>query len=555
MTATSEAVGSRRPGRGTGFQPVRATCGVRERRRPNLPATPHGLETRATRGGLVNRLLTLVLAAGAFAAAVTAAGCAVDQAKEVALYRQILDGPSTRPAVAYAPGDPLSLSDALLLANQHNEQLAVSGENYVQALIDKDRAASAFLPTIALVPSYSQAQAADDGGARRLTGGNTADPVELQSRSSLSSGRGNWDTPVNANWNVFRGFRDLANLNRSASEIGRLKAALLDLKAAVLLDVASTYYNVLRSESTVRVLESSSQIQDARVGEMRARDRVGSARKLDVAQAEAQAANTRAQLAGARADVQNARALLAFLAGAPVREAPLVDRLTVPDSAEDLDAALSRAQSGRQDLTAARAATQSATLAVQSAVRQYYPSISLNFNYYLSRMTQPDGSLWNGLVSFNFPIFTGGRIRADVRTAWSQFRQSVAQEQYLKRQVEQEARTSVENLRASGQRLAELRVAVEAAQQALDVAEGNYRAGSGIYLERLVAQDQLLSAQLQLTSEAYNRKLNYLNLLRVTGELRDPPPEGPAAGPATGALNATAPATRQATVPATSPAP
>jgi outer membrane protein TolC len=508
----------------------------------------------ATRGGrtTIGRVrLALAVAVGAAAGARDAPGCAIDQQKEVALYRQILDGPSSRPAVTYQPGDPLSLTDALLLANQHNEQLAVSGENYVQALIDKDRAVSTFLPTISLVPSYSIAQVDDDSGARRLFGGTTGDPVELQSRSSIASGRGNWDTPVNANWNVFRGFRDYANLKRSASEIDRLKAALLDLKAVVLLDVASTYYNVLRSESTVRVLESSSGIQDARVGEMRARDRVGSARKLDVAQAEAQAANTRAQLAAARADVQNARALLAFLSGAPVREAPLVDRLAVPDAAEDLTAALSRAQNGRQDLVSARAATASATQSIQAAVGSYYPSISLNFNEYLSRMSEPTGSMYNGLVSFNFPIFTGGRIHADVRTAWSQYRQSVSQESYLRRQVEQEARTSVENLKASGQRLRELRVAVEAAQQALDVAEGNYRAGSGIYLERLVAQDQLLSAQLQLTSEEYNRKLNYLNLLRVTGELREPPPEGlpagPSTGPSTGALSSTQPATQPGT--------
>ena len=454
-----------------------------------------------------------------------ATGCAVDERKEVDLYRQVLDAPGAQP-ISYEAPEPLSLTTALLLANQHNERLAVSGEDYVQALADKDRAAATFFPTVTLVPSYSQADASDDSGGRRLNGaGGVADPNEVLNRASQSSGDGRLDVPVNANYNLFRGFRDVANLRRAAADIDRFRALLLDLKATVLLDVASTYYQVLRSEATVRVLESSSSIQDARVAEIRARDRVGSARKLDVAQAEAQAANTRAQLLAARSDVRNARILLAFLINAPAYDAPLVDRLDVPGEPPDVAAALARAEGSRQDLVAARAAVRAAVQNVQTAVGQYYPSVSVNFNYYLSRQSNPEDSLWNALVSLNLPIFTGGRIRADVRTAMSQARQARLNEQLLRRDVEQQARTAVENLDTSGRRLAELRVAVDAAQQALDVAEGNYRAGTGIYLERLVAQDQLLNAQLQLAGEEYNRKLAYLNLLRVIGELREPPAE------------------------------
>ena len=212
--------------------------------------------------------MAIALPLGAFV--LVAGGCTVDRQKEIDLYRQVLDGPDARPA-DYAIGEPLTLSTALQLANQHNEQLAVAGEDYVQALVDKDRAAVNFFPTITLVPSYSIADADDDSGGKRVSGGGTADPNELLNRSSLSSGDGRLDVPVNANANVFRGFRDIANIRRAAADIDRFKALLLDLKATVMLDVASTYYQVLRSEATVLVLESSSQIQDARVAEMRAR--------------------------------------------------------------------------------------------------------------------------------------------------------------------------------------------------------------------------------------------------------------------------------------------
>lgn len=461
-----------------------------------------------------------------------ASGCAVDRQKEIDLYRQVLDDPSSQ-AIEYASGEPLSLSAALMLANQHNEQLALAGEDYVQALIEKDRAAVNFFPTITLVPSYSIADESDDSGGRRVSGGGTADPNELLNRSSLSTGDGRLDVPVNANMNVFRGFRDVANLRRARADIERFKALLLDLKATVMLDVASTYYQVLRSEATVRVLESTSQLQDARVAEMRAKDRLGAARKLDVAQAEAQAANTRAQLVGARSDVRNARTLLSFLIAAPVGEAALQDRLEVPPEPIDLAASMERATARRQDLAAARAAVLAAGQNVKAAIGQYFPSISINYNYYLSRQSNPDDSLWNALISLNLPIFTAGRIHADVRTAMSQLRQAELNEQYIRRQILQQATQAIENLDASRRRLVELRIAVDSAQQALDVAEGNYAAGTGIYLERLVAQDQLLVAQLQFSNEQYNQKLQYLNLMRIIGELRKPPVESPVTQPTT----------------------
>ena len=83
-----------------------------------------------------------------------AGGCAVDEKKEVAQYRKILDGPGARP-VSYTPGEGLSLQTALLLANQNNEQLAISGETYIQSLINKDRAIANFLPTLTLGPATS----------------------------------------------------------------------------------------------------------------------------------------------------------------------------------------------------------------------------------------------------------------------------------------------------------------------------------------------------------------------------------------------------------------
>jgi hypothetical protein len=79
----------------------------------------------------------------------------------------------------------------------------------------------------------------------------------------------------------------------------------------------------------------------------------------------------------------------------------------------------------------------------------------------------------------------------------------------------------VQRLRRQRSRLAELKTQVDAAEQALAQAEDEYRAGRATNLERIVAQDQLLSAQLQYTSERYDNRVFYLGLLRACGAMDD----------------------------------
>ena len=455
---------------------------------------------------------------------VVATGCKVNEAEEVARYRGILDAGTAD--VAFAPGDPLPLETALLLANRHNERLAIGGEDYLQALIDKDRAAAAFLPAVSLIPSYSYAQSGDDRRNNR-SGEDIGDPGDPDDvfggggggSRSTSTGDGNLDVPVNLRMNLFNGFRDVAARRAAGSEIERREAVLRDLQAVVLLDVAQTYYQVLRSEESVRVLRNSARVQGERVSDMRARNEAGLARPLDVAQSEAQASATRASLIVAENDVRNGRTVLSFLTGSDVSASPLPDGMDVPAEVPSLEQSLAAAESGRQDLAAARAATGVAEQGVRLAVGQYYPSVTLNFNAYIDRQSDPVDSLYNGLISANVPLFTGGVIHANVRTALSELRQAHLEESLARRQVEQDVRLAHANLQAAADRTRELLVSRDAAREALSQAEENYNAGLATNLERLVAQDQLLSAELELASVTYEQKLFYLNLQRVLGQI------------------------------------
>ena len=438
-------------------------------------------------------------------------GCAVDQRKEVDQYRQVLD--RDVPAVQFHAGQPLSLQEAILLANQHNETLGIAGEDYLVALIEKDRAAGAFMPRITLGPVYSFSEKLGrDHDNRKL------------------------DVPLSARGNLFNGFRDLARFRAARQSIGQQRAQLLDAQAAVLLDVAQTYYQVLRSEQSLEVLRNTLKVQDERLRDTRARHDAGLARPLDVAQTEAQAASTRADVILAQTDIQNARSVLAFLVGAPVHDSPLVDQAQIPEEIPALAALMDDAVRQRQDLRAAEAAIAVAGQLVKAAVGQYYPSVSLNLTAFLSRDTDPTDSDWNGLLAVSLPIFSANEIEADVRRAWSDLRRAKLAESFIRRQVLQDGEIAWQNVQGNRARLRELAVRVTAAAEALRQAEQSYLAGFATNLDRLAAQDELLNAELQITSARYNQKVAWMNLLRAIGGLSTRLPgeaEPPATRPAT----------------------
>lgn len=435
-------------------------------------------------------------------------GCQVDQRAEIATYRQVLDGDQPAPTEPLDPDAPLGLRRAMRLAVATSESLAIRGETYLQALIDKDRATARFLPTVSFAPTFTRQDETNLGGEDSLVS-------QFVPTSSL-------DLPVQAGLDV-NPMRDLANVDRAQASAAARKADLLSAKADVLLDVAATYYQVLRSQRQVAVLENSQAVQDQRLTDVRARRAAGAALPLDVAQVQGQLAQTRASLIQARRDVDNGRSTLAFLVGAPAVRGPLADDVVVPEGIPSIASLIDLAYAHRQDLQSAEAQVVAATQGLESAWGGYFPSVSLDLEYFLSRESFPPDVDWLGVLKVRVPLFTAGLVHADVRTAWSRLRQARLNLSLVQRQIREQLEVARKNLTASEQRLTELQVQVDATQESLDRSESAYAAGLATNIDRLVAQDQLLEAQLEHASEQLNRKLMYLRLQRAAGQLVEAP--------------------------------
>ncbi len=443
--------------------------------------------TRLTR--IACRTGTVLLLAGAAALA----GCASDQQADVNVYRAITD-PLVPPDTSQ-PDAPVSLVEAMRRTAAFNERLASRGEDYVQALADRQRAAASLLPTLDLF---------SDLALRENTGGDSI------VQSSLG---------VSGQYRLLTGLSDLRNVDAADATSEARRWLVLDLREALLLQTATSYYETLRAERLVRVLESSVAAQAERLEDARARNQVGFARPLDVAQNEALVSRTRTQLITATRQAAEARAALSLLTNTNLRAAVLSDGYDTPMSHRELPELIALAERHRQDIQAARADAEAARALVDAAIGQYAPSISLNVNYFLARGPDDTAASIASLIQLRLPLLSAGRIEADIRAAWSVFRQRVLDFRLRVREAQRDVETALLQVRSSEERAAELRTQVRSARDALELAAAAYEAGLGTNLELVTAQDQLLAAELEAASEEFTTKAASIALRRACGLL------------------------------------
>jgi len=449
--------------------------------------------------------------AALFAACACAAGCRVPPDHDAAEYRSLLDA-SVGAVAEPALDEKLTVQQAMAIANQHNEELALGGESYVQALIEKNRAAAAFLPTLSLQPSYTIADRPNGftptpsvaGAGAFVVRGDTIQRTEV---------------PVVGSVNVFRGFGDVADLHAAEAIIAQRRDLLLDLQATVMLNVAETYYQILRAERSTGVLRHSLELQEARLADVEQQLSNGLATRLTVAQTRAQVDATRVSLLQAASDAENGRHVLAQLMGVTLVPNPLAETVVTPQELEPEIEYERIALAERPDLRAGREAIDAASRLVDAALAEYYPSVTLNVSGFLYRELYADGSKWDAILSASVPIFSAGVIEADVRTAWSHLREAALDESAARRRALRDVQVAHENLTTSRKRITELEDEVAAAQEAYDQAQSAYKNGLAINLDVLNAQNQLLNAELDLTGARFDRDVFYLDLVRATGRL------------------------------------
>src|SRR5690606_38471893 len=104
-------------------------------------------------------------------------------------------------------------------------------------------------------------------------------------------------TSITARAGLDASLADVSNLRGANLTVQQREQLLLDTRETILLQVAQAYYDVLRNEKQVEVLQNSVVLRQEQVRDQEARLQLGNARPLDLAQSQSDLAATRVSLA------------------------------------------------------------------------------------------------------------------------------------------------------------------------------------------------------------------------------------------------------------------
>ena len=449
------------------------------------------------------RLRSLAVCLG-FTASWMVSGCASGPAVYEKVLKELPASPEAPPpsgSVPSASKSSLTFEDCFVLALGRNERLAITGEDYFQATLLRHRAWAALSPEMTLRGTYlRQEDVAPPPGTvtQRFN-----DPSRL-------------DYGLRVRQPLFNGFKDVYALRQIGETIQARRSTLLQERQNLLLNVAGAFYGALQAQQEVSTLEESVRLQQERLREVQARQRLGLARKTEVLLVETQATSVEARLVRARNALQTLRERLGLVIGAPV-ERPLVDSVQDGPLPADLGALVQAARAGRNDLKALEASVKAAQAQLGVVRGEFAPSVDLTGNYYLRRSGVSSDIKWDVLFTLDYPFFQGGVSRARYREAASKLRQARLLAQGLRRQIDVEVETAYLDMKASDALLKTLEAGFKAAEENYRLIQEEYRQGIGTNLEVLTAYTFFENARLDLDRERLNRKVLYLRLQTVTG--------------------------------------
>ena len=319
-------------------------------------------------------------------------------------------------------------------------------------------------------------------------------------------------------WGKYRRATEAARANLLSTEWGR-KAVVWSLVS----NVASAYFQLLELDAEMEISRRTlgSRRDSLRLTEIRAKG--GATSLLDVRQSEQLVYTAAASIPDLERRTEQQGNLISILLGrnpGPVtRGKPLVENPLLPVVPAGLPSSL---LARRPDIQSVEQQLVAANARIGVAKAAYFPEITLTATggYQSSALTNlfsgPAG-FWSFGGQLLQPIFTGGRIRSNVRLTEAQEQEAVLVYQQSIQQAFREVSDSLVAYRKDQEFRAQQQLVTTAAQDATRLSGVRYQGGVTSYLEVLDSDTRYFDAQLSLAQAQLNERLALVQLYNALG--------------------------------------
>ena len=319
-------------------------------------------------------------------------------------------------------------------------------------------------------------------------------------------------------------FGRVRSLNRSALEQYLSSGeANRSARLALVSEVATQYLTERALLEQISLSEQTLGATGKTYDLMKQRFDAGDASELDVQSVNTQVQTAKVNLANYRQQLAQTRNALTLLVGGPLpgnlpKGGALGDRLL-----DDLSPGLpSQLLTRRPDIREAEHNLYAAHANIGAARAAFFPSVTLTGNAGLasnsfSNLFQSGSGAWLFAPQINVPIFTGGRLRANLDSARIRREIEVAQYEKAIQTAFREVSDALVARRGLNDRISATEALVGAQQKRFELADARYQRGVDSYFQVLSAQQDLYGAQQNLIQLRLARMANRVTLYKALG--------------------------------------
>ena len=397
----------------------------------------------------------------------------------------------------------------------------------------QDQRGAATLPQVSLIASYTRTNHVDEFGVPNASGGIRIIYPDIPD---------NLRTRVDLQWPIYTGGRLQAMTKAAGADAAAAShdrdAARADLK----LEITRSYWAVVTARASLHVVSQALGRTNAHLVDIRHQLSVGLVPPSDVLSVEAQEARQRMLLIEAQNIVETASADFRRLAGLePETPFELVDALSTPDLRErgadsrgQVPPSNAQTPSNKTVADAARAsrperkalefrigaaaervnAASAGSLPVLTAISGYDFARPNPRIFPIQKEWKPS---WDVGINVRWPVFDGGRTRAEAAEAIANRRAAEARLREFDSIIDVEIAQRTADLRSAHASIEAAQAGVNAAAEARRVLADRFQAGVATNTDVLTAQVTLLQAELDVTRAIANARLAAARLDRAMG--------------------------------------
>ena len=423
---------------------------------------------------------------------------------------------SVAASAATAPTQRLTLEQAVALAIKQNPTQQIGLINAAESVQDKNISRSAFLPqaNLRVADSANRVNLQAEFGGKPIFPGSPQLPGHVGPYQIFSAGP-TFSSPI-IDLSLWRRYQ-AARENVTAS-----KADSLSTREQVILLVVSQYIGTLRSVANVEASRSRVELAQALYDQAADLQKEGVGTGIDTLRANVELQNEKQVLIQAENDRDASLFGLSKLLNLdPRQRIELADSLSFFDTPQpEVDSSIDQALSAREEWKAIEAREKSAKFDKQSTQYERLPSLRFDGNWaYLGTNINNGIPTYQYQASFDVPIFTSGRIKAEVTKSDLELQKLEQQKADLRNQIALDVKTSLLNLQSARNEVQVANLGIKLAKDEVDQARDRFKAGVANNIEVIQAQDALSRANDNQIAALYRFNQARADYARAIGQM------------------------------------